>query len=254
ALGFTYEETSKLKPEVIQNILASHCADPIPGFEGFVTPCDLTSPTHRKAIIEFWSEGLEEYEGIESKITFDHPAPAARFKVDHIDLPAAGDPSAIHIPPALKLECVKLDDGVEKNSPGLAAAVREACAVYARTGRMLDAALIYAKHGVPIFPVDHRNKRPIPKRDPDPTGKLKDGIPGTGGFYKATCDPIIITRWWKRDPHALIALPMGPKSGIWCIDVDTGEEHVSGIEEWSALLAEHEPFETREHRSATGGP
>src|SRR5262249_44252777 len=33
ALGFTHEELSKLKPEVIQNILASHCADPHPGFE-----------------------------------------------------------------------------------------------------------------------------------------------------------------------------------------------------------------------------
>src|SRR5262249_34880859 len=141
ALAFTDEENSKQKPEVIQRILASYCADPGPGFE-CLPPCDRTSPAHRKAIIEFWSEGLEEYEGIESKITFDHPAPAARFKVDHIDLPAAGDPSAIHIPPALKLECVKLDDGVEKNSPGLAAAVREACAVYARTGPMLYAALI----------------------------------------------------------------------------------------------------------------
>jgi putative DNA primase/helicase len=135
-----------------------------------------------------------------------------------------------------------------------AAAVREACAVYAKTGKMLDTALIYAKHSIPIFPVDHRNKRPIPKRDPDPTGKYPRGIPRTGGFYKATCDPIIITGWWTNNPLSLIALPMGPRSGIWCIDVDTGEEHVSGIDEWNALLAEHEPFETREHRSATGGP
>ena len=141
--------------------------------------------------------------------------------------------------------------------PGAAdftAAVREACAVYAKTGRLLDAALIYGKHGIPNFPVDHRNKRPIPKRDPDPTGKFPRGLPRTGGFYKATCDPIIIMQWWKANPHALIALPMGPKSGIWCVDIDTGEEHVSGIDEWNALLAEHEPFETREHRSATGGP
>jgi hypothetical protein len=141
--------------------------------------------------------------------------------------------------------------------PGAAnftAAVREAIAVYAKTGRLGDAALIFGKHDVPIFPVDHRNKRPIPKRDPDPTGKYPRGIPRTGGFYKATCDPIIIRHWWKENPRALIAMPTGPKSGIWCVDVDTGEEHVSGLEEWEALLAEHEPFETREHRSATGGP
>jgi putative DNA primase/helicase len=135
-----------------------------------------------------------------------------------------------------------------------AAAVRAAVAVYAQTGKLGGAALVYGKHGIPIFPVDHRNKRPIPKRDPDPTGKYPRGLPRTGGFYKATCDPIIITHWWKLNTHALIALPTGPKSGIWCVDVDTGEEHVSGIDEWNALLAEHQPFETREHRSATGGP
>ena len=135
-----------------------------------------------------------------------------------------------------------------------AAAVREACAAYAKTGKLLDAALILGKHGVPIFPVDYRNKCPIPKRDPDPTGKYPRGIPRTGGFYKATTDPIIITQWWRNNQRALIAMPTGARSGIWCVDVDTGEEHVSGIDEWNALLAEHEPFETREHRSATGGP
>src|SRR5262245_54300905 len=135
-----------------------------------------------------------------------------------------------------------------------AAAVREAIAVYAKTGRMGDAALVFGKHGIPIFPVDHRNKSPIPRRDPDPTGKHPRGIPRTGGFYKATCDPIIITQWWKDNPRALIAVPMGPRSGVWCVDVDTGEEHDSGIDDWNTLIAGHEPFETREHRSATGGP
>jgi putative DNA primase/helicase len=135
-----------------------------------------------------------------------------------------------------------------------AAAVREAIAIYAKTGRMGDAALVYGKHGIPVFPVDHRTKAPIPRRDPDPTGKHPQGIPGTGGFYKATCDPGVITDWWRKNPRALIAVPMGPRSGVWCIDVDTGEEHADGVAEWEALIAGHEPFETREHRSATGGP
>src|SRR6516164_3937432 len=135
-----------------------------------------------------------------------------------------------------------------------AAAVREAIAIYAKTGRMGDAALVYGKHGIPVFPVDHRTKAPIPRRDPDPTGKHPQGIPGTGGFYKATCDPGVITDWWRKNPRALIAVPMGPRSGVWCIDVDTGEEHADGVAEWETLIAEHEPFETREHRSATGGP
>src|SRR5262249_31788749 len=61
AIGFTHEELSKLKPEVIQNILASHCADPHPGFECLcLSPCDYTLPAHRKAVIEFWSLPVED--------------------------------------------------------------------------------------------------------------------------------------------------------------------------------------------------
>ena len=136
-----------------------------------------------------------------------------------------------------------------------AAAVREAIATHAKTGKLLDAALVYAKHGIPVFPVDHHNKKPIPRRDPDPTGKRPQGIPGTGGFYKATTDPVTITDWWKRNPLALIAVPTGPRSGVWVIDVDTGEEHEEeSVTAWDTLRAAHEPFETREHRSASGGP
>jgi hypothetical protein len=137
-----------------------------------------------------------------------------------------------------------------------AKAVREAVAVYAKTGKLLDAALVYANHGIPVFPVDHRTKAPIPRRDPDPTGKHPRGIPGTGGFYKATTDIATIRGWWARNPRALIAAPMGPKSGVWCVDVDTaGPQHkTDGVAEWNTLIAEHDSFETREHRSATGGP
>src|ERR1700757_2900229 len=94
-----------------------------------------------------------------------------------------------------------------------AAAVREACALYAKTLRMREAALVFGKHGIPIFPVDHRSKSPIPRRDPDPTGKRPGGIPGTGGFYKASTDPSIIMDWWTKHPRPLIAAPMGPRSG-----------------------------------------
>jgi putative DNA primase/helicase len=142
--------------------------------------------------------------------------------------------------------------------PGAAdftAAVREAVTIYAQTGKLGDPALIYGKHGIPIFPVDHRNKRPIPKRDPDPTGKHPRGIPRTGGFYKATCDPIIITHWWKENRRALIAMPTGARSGVWVIDVDTAEEHgISSVDGWETLLEQHEPLDTREHRSSSGGP
>ena len=59
-------------------------------------------------------------------------------------------------------------------------AVREAVEVYAKTGRLGDAALLFPKHDVATFPCDPVTKVPIPRRDPDPTGKFKRGIPGTG--------------------------------------------------------------------------
>ena len=47
---------------------------------------------------------------------------------------------------------------------------------------------------------------------------------------------------------------MGERSGVWCLDIDTGEDHADGVAEWEKIAAQHEPIVTREHRSATGGP
>jgi bifunctional DNA primase/polymerase-like protein/primase-like protein len=133
-------------------------------------------------------------------------------------------------------------------------AVRNAIAAYARTGRMVDAALEYTKAGFPVFPVDARSKVPIPKRDFDPSGEYPDGVPQTGGHYKATTDPLQIRRWWKQHPNAAIGLPTGKRSGCWVLDIDTDEDHADGVRASNKLASEHEPIVTREHRSATGGP
>jgi hypothetical protein len=131
-------------------------------------------------------------------------------------------------------------------------AVQAATETYASTGSMLDAALAYASWGVPVFPVDAKRKRPIPKRDPDPSGRFKDGIPGSGCVYKATADAGQIRAWWTNRSH-LIGLPMGEKTGVWALDVDTAEDHADGVAEWSAITAQHAPIITREHRTATDG-
>ena len=44
------------------------------------------------------------------------------------------------------------------------------------------------------------------------------------------------------------------RTAVWCLDVDTPEDHADGVSEWSKLAAAHDPIVTREHRSATGGP
>ena len=144
---------------------------------------------------------------------------------------------------------IRLFIGPRGGKPQLSGATRAAIKAYEHSGRMLDAALAYAAHGFPVFPLTV-DKKPVPPRDKDANGKP---IPGTGSFYKATCDPIQIRKWWAGREY-LIGLPMGRVSGVWTLDVDTSEDHADGLSGWIELTAQHEPIITREHRSATGGP
>src|SRR6266700_845394 len=84
-------------------------------------------------------------------------------------------------------------------------AVRAAIKAYAETGRMVNAALAYAAHGIPVFPLSIHSKAPIPARDKDANG---EPIPGTGGFKKATTDPEQIRKWWWKNKRHLIGIPM----------------------------------------------
>src|SRR5215831_12053698 len=77
----------------------------------------------------------------------------------------------------------------------LRVAVRKAIRAYKKYGRMLDAALVYAGYGFPVFPVS-RTKVPIPRMDRDADG---NEIPGTGGFKKATSDQDQIIEWWTNN-------------------------------------------------------
>jgi hypothetical protein len=131
----------------------------------------------------------------------------------------------------------------------LRVAVQAATDAFAGSGRMLDAALAYAAHGFPIFPLSKLTKGPIPKADRDAQGKK---VAKTGGFYKATTDPAIIHQWWYHNEH-LIGMPMGPASGVFAIDIDTAEDHADGVAEWEKITAEYGEIDTREHLTATGG-
>ena len=75
----------------------------------------------------------------------------------------------------------------------------------------------------------------------------------TGGFYKATCNPDVIHGWWDRTEN-LIGVPMGPRSGVWTVDVDTKQDHdADGIAAWQMLLAENGEINTRTHVTASDG-
>lgn len=69
---------------------------------------------------------------------------------------------------------------------------------------LLEAALAYARAGIPIFPLRPGNKQPLVPR----------------GFYSATTDLQRILQWWHTTPQANIGVACGTPSGWWVLDVD----------------------------------
>src|SRR5690349_19745974 len=90
---------------------------------------------------------------------------------------------------------------------------------------MLDAALRWARAGVPVFPLHE-----VPggvcscgDRGCKSPGKhpLSSAVPH--GVDDATTDPSKITQWWTDNPNANIGGAMGGRSGVWTADVDGTE-------------------------------
>ena len=127
-------------------------------------------------------------------------------------------------------------------------AVRAAIAAYAQSDHMLDAALACAAHGFSVFPSRQTRSQSLRA-----TGMRTANLFPALELYKATTDPIQIRAWWNRKAR-LIGLPMGAATGVWGLDVDTGEDHADGVAKWEKIAAQHDPITTREHRSATDGP
>lgn len=75
-----------------------------------------------------------------------------------------------------------------------------------RPPRLLDAALLYASWGWPVFPLRPRSKTPATKH----------------GFKDASLKPDQIREWWRRMPDANIGLPTGHKFDVIDIDVPEG--------------------------------
>ena len=87
---------------------------------------------------------------------------------------------------------------------------------------------------VPIFPVK-ADKTPHTER----------------GYLDATKDHWRINAWWNSYPEANPAMPTGPVSGVWVLDVDAGGWGFGTLE---ALEAEHGPLpETYAVKTGRGG-
>jgi Protein of unknown function (DUF3987)/Bifunctional DNA primase/polymerase, N-terminal/Primase C terminal 1 (PriCT-1) len=115
---------------------------------------------------------------------------------------------------------------------------------------MVRAALWYAKHGLPVFPVHSA-------RDGRCTcGKVDCEHPGkhprtAHGHKDATTDTHKIEAWWQEWPSANIAIPTGAVSGLFVLDIDPRN---GGNESLEHLVAEHGPLpDTAEQMTGGGG-
>lgn len=93
--------------------------------------------------------------------------------------------------------------------------------------RMMQAALGYASDaGWPVFPCRPSNKGPLTPN----------------GFKDATTDEEQIREWWTQWPDAMIGVPMGPKTGVFVIDLDVRDDGRDGRRELERLEGEYSPL------------
>jgi hypothetical protein len=88
----------------------------------------------------------------------------------------------------------------------------------------LDAALEYARKGLPVFPCNTLDKKPLTPH----------------GFKDATTDEAQIRAWWGRWPIAMIGAPTGPASGAWVLDPDVDPvKQLDGLAALAQLTTQH---------------
>lgn len=103
--------------------------------------------------------------------------------------------------------------------------------------KLIEEALKYAAAGIPVFPLHWI------KRDGTCSCRLGEMCQAKGKHPRiknwgeeASTDPEKIAAWWNKTPLANIGIPMGEKSGLVAVDVDTRH---GGVDSLKALAKEY---------------
>lgn len=103
---------------------------------------------------------------------------------------------------------------------------------------ILQAVFDLVDKGWSVFPCNPLDKRPLCKF----------------GFKAATKDKAILRQWWIQWPNAMIGVPMGEVSGVFCVDLDRKEGGHDGIATWHSLMEINGPCpNTRQHITPSTG-
>jgi hypothetical protein len=98
---------------------------------------------------------------------------------------------------------------------------------------VLDAAIGYARAGLPVLPLAQKGKVPLIR----------------GGLTRASTDPSVIASWWQRCPDANIGIRTGSESGLVVLDVDLP----AGLSELHELERRHGKLTTARSLTGSGG-
>lgn len=104
--------------------------------------------------------------------------------------------------------------------------------------KLLDEALRYAAAGIPVFPLHWIKADGNCSCRQGALCQAKGKHPRIKNWGdEATTDPDKIKEWWNKTPSANIGIPMGEKSGLVTLDVDTRHK---GDESLALLMDEYE--------------
>lgn len=96
----------------------------------------------------------------------------------------------------------------------------------------------YARAGVPVFPCNPLNKRPLTPH----------------GFKEASTDLMKVRSWWAKWPQAMIGMPTGEKSGWWALDIDNDPSRGKhGLASLTEIGHDFEELADAPHSQTAGG-